>query len=100
MVPRSVALVLMSDIPFFFLLSLLFLLLKHQTDCSENSSVEQLLFLRRNVVQYHLLWGSIFRRWLGLLQRSFAILAVPLPRIKITMLLCLSLRPHNHLGSI
>jgi len=33
-------------------------------------------------------------------QPTFAILAVPLLRIRITMLLYLSLRPYNHLGSI
>ncbi len=46
------------------------------------------------------IWSSIFRHWLRLPQRFCDISAVRLPRTGIKMLLCLSLRPHNHLGSI
>jgi len=61
--------------------------------------IEWLWRISRRVVT-HNHHRSIFRRWLALLQRSFAISAVPLPRTKIMILLCPSLRPHNHLGSI
>jgi transposase len=62
---------------------------------------------RRVVTQNHhrgtfevLIWTSIFSRWLRLPQRCCGISAVRLPRTKIRMLRWLSLRPHNHLGSI
>jgi len=46
------------------------------------------------------IWRSIFRRWPRLPQRFFGISGVCLSQTRIMMLLCLSLRPHNHLGSL